>query len=270
LDAVLWHHRRTSPVLRPPASNTALDGLGAHFEWGESGAAALAEACELIVVVDVLSFTTTVSVAAGRGTEVLPCRDADEGQRLAATTGGVLAVGRHEQDTEHPWSLSPVSVRDGPPVDRLVLPSPNGSAIASIVSRAGKPVIAACLRNAGAVAAWLGEHGYGTPGTPVAVIAAGERWSDGSLRPAIEDLFGAALVISALAAGGTALSAEATVAERSVIGLAPKQIADLVRASRSGVELRVAGYEGDVEIAVEVDADDAVPILRDNGAGFRS
>ncbi|HKH87533.1 MAG TPA: 2-phosphosulfolactate phosphatase, partial [Acidimicrobiales bacterium] len=116
---------------------------------------------------------------------------------------------------------------------------------------------------------WLGEHGYATSQAPVGVIAAGERWSDGSLRPAIEDLFGAALVIGGLAAGGTALSAEAAVAERSVVGLASKQIADLVRASRSGVELRVAGYEADVEIAVAMDADDVVPILREEGAGFR-
>jgi len=53
------------PILAQP-------GSGARFEWGLAGAAELAKACVVLVVVDVLSFTTSVDVAVGRGMRVHP------------------------------------------------------------------------------------------------------------------------------------------------------------------------------------------------------
>lgn len=47
-------------------------GFGVRFYWGLSGAAALAADADVVVLVDVLTFTTTVSVALDRGIEVLP------------------------------------------------------------------------------------------------------------------------------------------------------------------------------------------------------
>lgn len=47
---------------------------GVRFEWGLSGARAVSPGCELAVVVDVLSFTTTLSVALDAGIAVLPDR----------------------------------------------------------------------------------------------------------------------------------------------------------------------------------------------------
>jgi 2-phosphosulfolactate phosphatase len=101
------------------------------------------------------------------------------------------------------------------------------------------------------------------------VIAAGEQWPDGSLRPAIEDLFGAGLVLAALGDAGVPLTPEAIVAARSVTGLAPARLADLVRASTSGLELRVGGYGEDVELAVALDADTAVPVMPTGSKSFR-
>ncbi|MEV0743321.1 hypothetical protein AB0I51_47110 [Streptomyces sp. NPDC050549] len=66
-----------------------------------------------------------------------------------------------------------------------MLPSPNAAAIAAAAPPRVR-VVAACLRNILAVGDWLTSHGYGTPGRPVAVIAAGEQWPDVSLRPALE------------------------------------------------------------------------------------
>jgi 2-phosphosulfolactate phosphatase len=221
-----------------------------------------------MVVVDVLSFTTSVVIAAGRGIELFPCGNARSGRELADATQSELAVGRHEQDATHPWSLSPASIAAAPGAERLVLPSPNGSAISAIIAGTGTPVVAACLRNATAVAAWLLAQGYG-PDAPVGVIAAGEQWLDGSLRPAIEDLFGAGLVLAGLAGQGAVLTPEAIVAARSVAGLTPARVADLVRASTSGIELRVGGYGDDVELAVAVDADTAVPVMLAGSRSFR-
>ncbi|MET7695502.1 hypothetical protein ABZT06_47830 [Streptomyces sp. NPDC005483] len=47
------------------------------------------------------------------------------------------------------------------------------------------------MRNVSAVGSRLSTHGSGAPEHPVAVIAAGERWPDGSPHPALEDLAGA-------------------------------------------------------------------------------
>jgi 2-phosphosulfolactate phosphatase len=142
----------------------------------------------------------------------------------------------------------------------LVLPSPNGSAIAA--AAASGTVVAACLRNARAVAAWIAGNRGDRPAAPVTVIAAGERWPDGSLRPALEDLLGAGAVISALVQSGAfAVSPEAAAAR--ALHAATASVPDAVRRGGSGVELHIGGYGRDVDIAVELDASDVVPVLMD-------
>jgi len=121
-------------------------------------------------------------------------------------------------------------------------------------------VIAACLRNADAVGRFLSERGLGTPGRPVTVIASGERWPDGTLRPALEDLLGAGAVIAAMHQHGqTVLSPEAEAA-RACFG-ATADIAAAVTDSASGRELTGTGFAGDVAIAVETSSCRLVPVL---------
>jgi 2-phosphosulfolactate phosphatase len=235
-----------------------------HVEWGPQGAARAA-AGGLLVVVDVLSFTTSVSVCADRGTVAYPAAFSDEhderARELAEREGAVLAAGRRAATPEHPWSLSPAALRAAPAPARLVLPSPNGSAIAA----AAPPrvtVVAACLRNAPAVGRWAAAQRG-----PVTVVPAGERWPDDSLRPALEDLLGAGAVVAALvaAAPGLPLSPEADAARAT--WLATLDPADAVRACASGQELVLGGFAGDVEIAVEIGTSDVVPVL--TGGAFR-
>lgn len=45
---------------------------GVRFDWGPTGAQAVSPGCELAIVIDVLSFTTTLSVALDAGITVLP------------------------------------------------------------------------------------------------------------------------------------------------------------------------------------------------------
>lgn len=231
---------------------------GVRFEWGATDAAALSDENGALVIVDVLSFTTSATVAVERGTSVypVPWRDG-RAAAIAQNADAVLAVGRRQATKEHPWSLSPVALCTAPAVPRLVLSSPNGSTIASTVN-AGT-LIAACLRNASAVA-WLLRQTHGDADAPIAVIAGGERWPDGSLRLALEDLLGAGAVIAALGQQ-TKLTLSPEAAAASAADLATPSVTDAVRQCVSGAELQAAGFEADVEIAAQVNVSEAVPIL---------
>jgi 2-phosphosulfolactate phosphatase len=229
-----------------------------RFDWGPAGAAALvadAEPGDVAVVVDVLSFTTTLSVAIEHGIEVLPYPWAsEEAPAYAEARGAVLALGRRAGLAQGAVSLSPLSFDGVTGIDRVVLPSPNGSAISFALRDMGVTVVGACLRNAGAVGAWL----RGSTAR-VAVVAAGERWPDGSLRPAAEDLWGAGAVLSAL--GLHDASPEARQAA-SAYDSVRDDVATALPDCASGRELVAAGFAGDVEIAAAVDASRVVPVLR--------
>jgi 2-phosphosulfolactate phosphatase len=93
----------------------------------------------------------------------------------------------------------------------------------------------------------------------VAVVAAGERWPDGSLRPAAEDLWGAGAVLSAL--GIHDASPEARQAA-SAYDSVRDDVATALPDCASGRELVAAGFAGDVEIAAAVGASRVVPVLR--------
>src|SRR5664279_979536 len=97
------------PTAAPTWSNQS--GFGIRFEWGVQGALAVAPGAAAVVVVDVLSFTTTLTVAIDAGIEVFPypLRDVSAAA-FAASRGAVLAVGRREAGSTG-VSLSPVSVR---------------------------------------------------------------------------------------------------------------------------------------------------------------
>lgn len=227
-----------------------------RFDWGGEGLAAIGAGVDTVVIVDVLSFTTCVDVAVGRGAVVYPFTYKDR-DRIAEFAASKLAVaaGRRGQAE---YSLSPVSLAAIPSGTKLVLASPNGATL-TLACRF-QTVYAGCLRNAKAVANALTRRG----GT-VAVIAAGERWADGPIRFAIEDLLGAGAII----AGSTGTkSPEAVVAEeafRSAFG----RLAGTLRESASGQQLIEGGYPGDVEMAAALDISDALPRFDAEQGAFR-
>ncbi|MGW7089891.1 2-phosphosulfolactate phosphatase [Streptomyces sp. NPDC054871] len=244
----------------------AQGAYGVRFEWGPEGARRLTAGGDVacLVVVDVLSFTTAVSVAVDAGTKVFPYAWRDESAvAFARERDAALAVGRRGVTTGSPWSLSPAALRRAPFTPRLVLPSPNGSAIAAAAGTSGA-VVAGCLRNAAAVGSWLAGRGYGTRDLPVAVVAAGERWADGSLRPALEDLLGAGAIVSALHGAELSPEASATAAAYTSCGDVASAVADCA----SGRELRAYGFAEDVAVAVESGASQGVPVLMDGAFSF--
>lgn len=237
-----------------------------RLDWGLTGATAIVEGVDVAIVVDVLSFTTTVTVALDAGITVWPYPWSGRGTRavdFAARQGATLAVGR---TTAGPGqvSLSPASVAAAVDVSRLVLPSPNGSSIAAALADAGCVVLAASLRNASAVADWIVERDStrddAGPGR-IAIIAAGERWPDGELRPAVEDLWGAGAVAAQLQARGRELvSPEARLAADAYRSVSTNLREELL-ACASGRELVDSGFGDNVEIAAAVNVTNVVPEL---------
>ncbi len=208
-----------------------------------------------MVIVDVLSFSTAVDVAVHRHARIhpFPYGDEDASRAEAERLGVRLAASRSAGGQ---LSLSPASLMKLNPGERLLLPSPNGSRLSLACGRAS--VLAGCLRNAKAVAAKalaLADGGQ------IAVIPAGERWPDGSLRPAIEDLLGAGAVIAALGLTG---DPEAEVARDAFLSAEP-HLAHTLRGCRSGQELIEREHAMDVEIALDLNASHCAPMLK-NGA----
>ena len=218
------------------------------LEWGPVGARTLADRSDVVVVVDVLSFSTALTVAVERGAKVWPHVGGESAQQLARDIDAVLAGNRSSHEG---LTLSPASLLGVDSYTRLVLPSPNGSSIAFAAVNGEVPVVAACLRNAKAAGNYLKDFAR------IAVVPAGERWPDGSLRPAYEDLVGAGAVVDRLLGcdPGVELSPEAEAAMLAFRSLRP------LESCPSGAELVERGFGEDVRIAAEIDTSAVVPLL---------
>lgn len=220
-----------------------------RFEWGERGLEAVGRGAKVIVIVDVLSFGTCVDVATSRGATVLPYPLNDDTASQFADEQRAILADRNR--TAEAYCLSPKSLEAIPPGTRLVLPSPNGATL-SLIAGALTSTVAACLRNAEAVAAFVRSQR-----APVAVIACGERWADGSLRPCLEDLIGAGAVIAELT-GTRSPEAQAACDAFSGAGI---DICKRLAACSSGRELIERGFACDVELAAALGVSTCVPLL---------
>jgi len=202
-------------------------------EWGMAGLAALAPVSDVVIIVDVLRFSSAVDVALAQGASVEP-------RRWNAA-----------RDAGHS-PLSPARLQGLAAGSELVMPSPNGSTLAANAGAAA--TFTACLRNCRAVAERAREFG-----SRIAVIPAGERWPDGALRPAIEDLLGAAAVLTALRGRPSPEVQAATAIFERFRG----DLREVLMQCGSGRELIERGLARDVEIAAEYDVSGVAPILRD-------
>jgi 2-phosphosulfolactate phosphatase len=87
--------------------------LDLRFEWGAPGLAALVPLSRAVIIVDVLSFSTGVSIAVERGASVFPCRWND--QRAAGYAASVQAHLAAPRRALGQPLLSPESPRSLPP-----------------------------------------------------------------------------------------------------------------------------------------------------------
>ncbi|MGD1855014.1 MAG: 2-phosphosulfolactate phosphatase [Leptolyngbyaceae cyanobacterium] len=225
-------------------------GFDVRCEWGKQGVLQLAKTSDLYILVDVLSFSTCVEIATNRGATVFPYQWRDEtvrdfAQAMNAELAEKRGVGR--------YSLSPASLLKISCGTRLVLPSPNGATLS--LATGNVPTLAECLRNCRAVALAAMRYSHS-----ITVVPAGERWMDGSLRPAFEDLIGAGAIIAHLQ-GQLSPEAQAAVA---IYQSVQSNVSDLIRNCSSGRELIEKGFDRDVELATEINISNCVPKLLNN------
>lgn len=247
------------PASRPRSRPNPFDqaGFRARLEWGPVGVGVLAPVVDLVVVVDVLSFSTAVSIAVEQGARVVPYpTDGPAADGTAAAHARAIGATLASPNRAAPGpTLSPASLVGLRPGELLVLPSPNGSSCSVDAAAAGAMVVAGCLRNASAVGRLVQAHGGNA-----AIVPAGERWPDGSLRPCLEDLLGAGAILAGLKPQTLSPEARAAVgAFRSARSRLGRALAE----SASGRELLERGFAGDLALAAELDATDRVPVLVD-------
>lgn len=222
------------------------------LEWGLKGVEELSPVSDVIIIIDVLSFSTCVDVVVNNEGSVFPYRWKDStAVDFAKSKDAVLADPKRQYSNA--YSLSPTSLLSVRKGEKIVLPSPNGSTLS--LATGGKTTLCGCLRNAKAVA----DYAI-TAGKKIALIPAGEQWTDKSLRPCFEDLLAAGAIASYLQGtlspeSETALSVYKDYRERLTEGL--------LKCS-SGKELTERGFTNDVLLAGELNVSQKVAVLIDN------
>lgn len=223
-----------------------------RLEWGLNGVEELAPISDVIIIVDVLSFSTCVDIATKNGALIFPYKWKDDSAiDYAKNFNAVLADSNRENSNG--FSLSPTSLLNIESTTKLVLPSPNGSTLS--LSTGKTPTLCGSLRNAESVAAFAKSYG-----NKISIIPAGEQWKDKSLRVAFEDLVGAGAIISYLKDD---LSPESKAALK-VFDNSKTTLFDDIRKCSSGKELTDRGFEKDILLASQLNSSHNVPVLNEN------
>lgn len=235
-----------------------------HVEWGPQGAALAAGRGDVVVIVDVFSLSTAMSIAVARDFTCLVYSGAEieelGGPAQASVLLGARSLRRQRRTEPGQLTLSPASLSTAEPGQRVVFTSPDGAAAVQAASTAPALLIGG-PRNASACARLVAEYMGSTLAGRVTVVACGERWNSVApdvcgRRPAVEDWAGAGSICARLDEIGYSLSAEARLAAALWNGdPVLEDLADCVSAR----ELRTRGFAADVDLALRVDADEKVP-----------
>ncbi|CAI1499366.1 Probable 2-phosphosulfolactate phosphatase [Serratia quinivorans] len=215
-----------------------------RLEWGIHAIEQMAGDVDCVIIVDVMSFSTCVSVAVGRGARVYPYPWKDDTATVYGNNLGAITANTTRRFEGEGYSLSPVSLVAIPPETKLVLPSPNGSALAFKARDSGCAVFCGSLRNLEATVNACAVY------RRILVVPCGEKWPDGSLRPALEDWLTAGAIISRLPKRNSSPEAQAAAATFQALP------ATALRQCSSACELIERGFAADVDLCLTTDVDD--------------
>lgn len=226
-------------------------GFAVRLEWGLSAIEHLAKEVECVIIIDVMSFSTCVSIAVDRDALIYPWPWKDASATQYAEQLGAEAASTDRRLVTEGYSLSPCSMQALPAAGKLVLPSPNGSAISFQAREYSVAVYCACFRNI--MATVRACSGY----QRILIVACGERWPDGALRPATEDYIAAGAIIAGLSHMASPEAAAAAAAWRACGTQALQECA-------SARELIGRGFTEDVALCLEIDVSDRACCLMGN------
>ncbi len=236
-----------------------------RLEWGRRGAERASARGDVLVIVDVLSFSTLATFAASRNVVLYPCATQEEVEKTALRVGAVAAQKSRAVTQPGSYSLSPATFEVAPPGTQIAIASPNGATCCRLATGCPR-VFVAGITNAQAAAA-LVMQALGETGKSVTLLACGERWTsvietdDGSLRFALEDMLGAGAIAAHLPPH-LSRSPEAQAAE-AVFRATQHPLLETLLTCGSGIELVERGFSDDVHRAALLNQFEAVPILVD-------
>ena len=234
-----------------------------RLDWGHDGTRRATERGDVLVIVDVLSFSTTVATAVHNGGLIYPCAPDEDLAALAQRIGGEVAVHRRDVPQKGQFSLSPVTYKDMKLGTKVVLASPNGATCSRYANQVPYLFVGA-LVNAQATALAVSEVLEKNDALNVTVIACGERWKtpleDGALRFAVEDYLGAGAILSYLQCEK---SLEAHVCEGAFLHVRD-ELEQVLWECESGRDLREMGVGGDVQHAAQLNVYDSAVAMHED------
>lgn len=231
-----------------------------RMDWGERGTIEASNRRDIIVVVDILSFSTTITGAVHHGAIVYPFPKVGDIKKFGELVDAEVCLGRVEAQVAGAPSLSATSFNESHKGKRFVLSSRNGATCVK-ASKQDTNILIGSFLNVSSVANVVNKIQKET-NLNVTVIACGERWRNTNdesreLRPSIEDYLGAGAILEKL--NGTK-SPEAKVCIGAFQN-AKSNLSELINDSSSGRELIDMGYPEDVNFSCQVDLFKDVPIL---------
>ncbi len=211
-----------------------------------------------VAVIDVLRATTVILTALERGaSRVLTVAGLEEARLLRAGLPGALLAGERGGFAPEGFDYgnSPVELSGADLAGRIVVLTTTNGTLAVQRAEPAASIVAACLRNAAAVAGNLASSEG-----PVALLCAG---TEGAFT--IEDFYCAGLIARGLASRGYALSDLAW----SAALLAQRPVAEVVN-ERTCSHVRTLirrGLRADIPYCIECDASTTVPCYVKDAGG---
>jgi 2-phosphosulfolactate phosphatase len=224
-------------------------------EGGEAGAACAAARGDVVVVVDALRASVSITAALAAGAQrVIPVQTVEQARAYCAKPGFLVAGERGGvQVPGFDYGNSPSELlRHADQLARqaLVLTTSNGTRCIEAARRGASAVLAGSLPNADAVIR-AARHLASARARDVTLVAAGT----GNGESAVEDDLAVAILAAKLAGQGTETEAWAPAV----------QVEDAFREGPNGRRLRKLGYGEDVVLCARLNVFDVVGVLEAEG-----